>query len=47
VTVFKPGDELNVLARNDLNERIMATPAIVDGTIYVRTDKHLYAFGFK
>lgn len=23
----------------------MATPAIVDGTIYVRTEKNVYAFG--
>jgi hypothetical protein len=45
VVVFEPGDELNVLARNDLKERIMATPAIVDGKIYVRTEKNLYAFG--
>jgi outer membrane protein assembly factor BamB len=45
VTVFEPGDTLNVLARNDLKERIMATPAIVDGKIYVRTEKNLYAFG--
>ncbi len=45
VTVFQPGDDLKVLARNDLKERIMATPALVDGKIYVRTDKNLYAFG--
>jgi len=25
----------------------MATPAIVEGRIYVRTDKNLYAFGSK
>jgi outer membrane protein assembly factor BamB len=45
VTVFEPGDSLNVLARNELKERIMATPAIVDGKIYIRTEKNLYAFG--
>ena len=45
VTVFEPGDTLNVLARNDLKERIMATPAVVDGKIYVRTDNNLYSFG--
>ena len=38
------GDELDVLARNDLDERIMAIPALVGGTIYVRTDEFLYAF---
>ena len=45
VVVFEPGDTLKVLAQNDLKERIMATPAIVDGTIYIRTEKNLYAFG--
>ena len=45
VTVFEPGDELKVLARNNLRERIMATPAIVDNKIYVRTERALYAFG--
>ncbi|MFC1607833.1 PQQ-binding-like beta-propeller repeat protein [Candidatus Latescibacterota bacterium] len=45
VVVFEAGDELNVLARNNLREKILATPAIVDNKIYLRTDKHLYAFG--
>jgi len=45
VVVFEPGDTLNVLAHNDLEERIMATPAIADGKIYVRTEHNLYAFG--
>jgi outer membrane protein assembly factor BamB len=47
VTVLKLGDKLEVLARNDLKERIMASPAIVDGRIYVRTAKHLFAFGLE
>jgi outer membrane protein assembly factor BamB len=45
VTVFKAGDALQVLSRNDLGERIWATPALVDGKVYVRTGKHLHAFG--
>jgi len=45
VTVFKAGDAFEVLSRNDLGERIWATPALVDGKVYVRTGKHLYAFG--
>jgi len=32
------------VARNELKERIAATPAVADDTLYVRTDKHLYAF---
>ena len=35
---------MDVVAENELGERVMATPAIVGNTIYVRTDKHLFAF---
>jgi outer membrane protein assembly factor BamB len=38
-------DKLNVLARNDLKAPVFASPAIVDGVIYLRTDKRLMAFG--
>ncbi len=31
--------------KNNLGEPILATPALVDGKIYVRTEKNLYAFG--
>ena len=44
VVVFEDADSLKVLARNDLKEPIMATPAIVDGKLYVRTAGHLYSF---
>jgi outer membrane protein assembly factor BamB len=43
--VFKAGDHCQVLARNNLGEQIVATPALVDGRVYVRTEGHLYAFG--
>jgi outer membrane protein assembly factor BamB len=45
VVVFKADDHCQVLARNNLGEQIVATPALVDGRIYVRTEGHLYAFG--
>jgi outer membrane protein assembly factor BamB len=45
VVVLDGGEELKVLARNKLDGQIMATPAIVDGKIYVRTESQLYAFG--
>jgi len=47
VTVIEASDSLKVLSRNGLGERIMATPALVDGVVYVRTDSHLYAFGIE
>jgi len=44
IAVFRAGDTLEVLARNDLGERIFATPALAGDTLYVRTEKHLWAF---
>jgi outer membrane protein assembly factor BamB len=38
------GDTLHVLAHNDLGEPVQATPAIVDDTLYVRTNSRLLAF---
>ena len=45
VVVFNAGETLDVLARNELGEPVMATPAIVDESLYIRTAGHLYAFG--
>ncbi|MCB1279569.1 PQQ-binding-like beta-propeller repeat protein [Prosthecobacter sp.] len=44
VVLDATSDKLNVLARNDLKAPVFASPAIVDGVIYIRTDKKLYAF---
>lgn len=45
VTVIEVADELRILARNDFREKIFATPAVMEGSIYLRTASHLYAFG--
>jgi hypothetical protein len=47
VTALRAGHKFEVLATNDLKERISATAAIVDNTLYLRTAKHLYAFKSK
>ena len=47
IVVYKAGDSLEILASNDMKERIFATPAIVENTMYVRTAGHLYAIGRK
>ena len=44
VTVIEAGDNLNILAKNDLGDIIIATPAVVDNKIYIRSAKSLYAF---
>jgi outer membrane protein assembly factor BamB len=45
VVVLDAGPKFNVLATNKLDGAILATPALVDSNIYVRTGNHLYAFG--
>jgi len=45
VTVVAESPEFKKLAKNDLKETIMATPAILDGRIYLRTAEALYCIG--
>lgn len=45
VSVIQLGREFKQLALNTLGEAVYATPAIVDGTIYIRTHTQLIAFG--
>jgi outer membrane protein assembly factor BamB len=45
VVVLDAGPKFNVLATNKLDGGILATPALADRQIFVRTDSHLYAFG--
>lgn len=47
VTTVRAGDALEVKARNELGEPVMSTPAIADNKFYVRSAKHLWAFGRK
>jgi outer membrane protein assembly factor BamB len=47
VIVLPPGGGLEAIAVNDLQDNIYATPALVDGRIYVRTNSTLYCFGEK
>ncbi|HEV8134762.1 MAG TPA: PQQ-binding-like beta-propeller repeat protein [Pyrinomonadaceae bacterium] len=45
VVVLDAGEQLKILATNKLDGAILATPALADGNIYVRTENQLYAFG--
>ena len=38
------GDEFDVVHQHDLGEAVQVTPAIDADTIYLRGDKHLWAF---
>jgi outer membrane protein assembly factor BamB len=41
-TVIAPGKKYEVLATNTLEGRTLATPAMVDHSVFLRTDTHLY-----
>jgi outer membrane protein assembly factor BamB len=43
--VLQAGRTPTVLARNDLGERAVASPAISNGRIFIRTDDHVFCIG--
>jgi outer membrane protein assembly factor BamB len=45
IAVLADTPEFNVLARNSLGEPSLATPAIADGRLFIRTRTKLYCFG--
>lgn len=45
VYVLRSADDFEMVRQVELGARIFATPALVDGTIYLRTDEALWAFG--
>lgn len=45
VIVLRAGRKPQVIARNDMGERLMASPAISNGQIFLRSDGSLFAIG--
>jgi len=45
ITVIKPGPTFETVAKNSIGERMNASPAISNGKIYLRGDKHLFCIG--
>jgi outer membrane protein assembly factor BamB len=45
VSVIRAGAEWEKLSTGDLDEQVIATPAIADGRVYIRTEGMLYCFG--
>jgi outer membrane protein assembly factor BamB len=41
-TVIKPGREYKLLATNQLDDGFMASPAVANGALFLRTKSHLY-----
>ncbi len=45
ISVIKPGPVFDLVAKNDMQEHMNASPAISNGKIYLRTDSNIYCIG--
>ncbi|MBX9584140.1 MAG: PQQ-binding-like beta-propeller repeat protein [Gemmataceae bacterium] len=45
--VWEAGPELGTVRRGEIGEPVSASPAVADGRLYVRGDRHLFCFGPK
>ncbi|GIW82676.1 MAG: serine/threonine protein kinase [Gemmatales bacterium] len=45
IKVIRAGPKFELLARNDLGEEIVATPALAHGRLFIRTRGHLFCIG--
>ena len=45
ILIIKEGRDFEVVAQNNMNEQIWATPAVLRNSILLRTDSHLYRIG--
>ncbi len=43
--VVKAGTKFELVAKNDLGEATLASPAVIDGTIFIRGEQHLWKIG--
>jgi outer membrane protein assembly factor BamB len=43
----KPGEEATLVSSSEFGERVQGTPAVGDGALYVRSDKHLWRISEK
>ena len=43
--VIKAGKSFEPLSENDLGERSLASYALTDGAIFIRTERHLWRIG--
>ena len=47
VSVLKAGPEQELLAVNDVEDEVLATPALVDGRVLIRTKEAVVCYGSK
>ena len=47
IVVLEEGPQMKILARNDMGEPCVATPAIADGRLYIRTREKVFCVSDK
>lgn len=47
ITVIKPGPTFESIAKNSIGEKMIASPAISNGRIYLRGTRHLFCIGMQ
>ncbi len=47
MNVVRPGAKFDLVARNELGERTFASPALSEGRLYIRGERHLFCIGTK
>ncbi|WP_029629990.1 PQQ-binding-like beta-propeller repeat protein [Zavarzinella formosa] len=47
VFVFKAAGKFDLISKNDLGEEVLASPAVANGHLFIRGDKHLFCYGTK
>ena len=45
ITVIKPGPTFECIAKNTLSEKMNASPAVSNGQLFLRSEKHLFCIG--
>lgn len=44
-TLIEAGPTFKILAKNSLNEKLQASPALAENQLFIRTEKHLFCIG--
>lgn len=45
MNVVRPGEKFDLVAKNEIGERTFASPAVSEGRIFIRGEKHLFCIG--
>ena len=47
MSIIKAGTNWSVIGKHDFGEKILATPVVIEGRMFIRTETAVYCFGRK